>query len=211
MHQELWTVWDFTCYQTGVPILAQWQQTWLVSMRMRVQSLAPLGGLRIWHCCELWCRLQMQLGSHVAVALAQVGSYSSDCTPSLGTSTCRGSDPRKDKKKKVILIFLFCLFRAAPAAYGSSQARGQIGATAVDQGHSHNNANSEPCLRPTPELTAMPDPLTAERGQGSNPHPHECQSGLLPLNHEENSPYWFLELHAEIITDKMTYIGFAFK
>ena len=27
-------------------------------MRMQVQSLALLSGLRIWHCLELWCRLQ---------------------------------------------------------------------------------------------------------------------------------------------------------
>ena len=36
-------------------------------MRMQVQSLALLSGLRIWHCHELWCRSQMQLRSHVAV------------------------------------------------------------------------------------------------------------------------------------------------
>ena len=24
---------------------------------MQVRSLASLSGLRIWHCCELWCRL----------------------------------------------------------------------------------------------------------------------------------------------------------
>ena len=41
-------------------------------------------------------------------------------------------------------------------AYGGSQAGGQIGAIAVSPGHS--NAGSEPCLRPTPQLTAMPDP-----------------------------------------------------
>ena len=29
--------------------------------------LALLCGLRIWHCPELWCRLQKQLRSHVAV------------------------------------------------------------------------------------------------------------------------------------------------
>ena len=33
----------------------------LGTMRLWVQSLASLSGLRIWHCCELWCRLQMQL------------------------------------------------------------------------------------------------------------------------------------------------------
>ena len=42
----------------------------LVSMRMRVQSLASRSGLRVRHCCELWCRSQMQLGSGVAVAVA---------------------------------------------------------------------------------------------------------------------------------------------
>ena len=55
--------------------------------------------------------------------------------------------------------FLFyCLFRAAPAAYGSSQARGQIGAVAIDLRHSHSNARSEPHLQPTWKLTAMLDP-----------------------------------------------------
>ena len=31
-------------------------RTQIVSMRIRVQSLASLSGLRIWHCRELWCR-----------------------------------------------------------------------------------------------------------------------------------------------------------
>ena len=34
------------------------------------------------------CRSQMRLRSHVAVAVAQAGGYSSDLTPSLGTSIC---------------------------------------------------------------------------------------------------------------------------
>ena len=45
-------------------------QTQLISMRMQVQSLAPISGLRIQDCREPWCRLQMRLGSGVAVALA---------------------------------------------------------------------------------------------------------------------------------------------
>ena len=50
-------------------------------------------------CCpELWCRLQMQLGSQVAVAVA--GSCSSDSTPSLGTSIYCGYSPKKTKKEK---------------------------------------------------------------------------------------------------------------
>ena len=32
--------------------------------------LALLGGLRIWPFSELWCRLQMRLGSRVTVAVA---------------------------------------------------------------------------------------------------------------------------------------------
>ena len=61
----------------------------------------------------------------------------------------------------VSFLFLFCfllLFRASPAAYGGSQARGQIGATAAGLGHSHSNAESKQSLRPTPQLKATLDP-----------------------------------------------------
>ena len=40
-------------------------------------------------------------------------------------------------------LSFFCLFRAASAAYGSCQAKGQIGAAAASLGHSHSNAGSE--------------------------------------------------------------------
>ena len=40
---------------------------------------------------------------------------------------------------------LFCL-RAAPVAYGSSQARARIGAAAASLCHSHSNTGSEPHL-----------------------------------------------------------------
>ena len=39
----------------------------------------------------------------------------------------------------------------------------------------------------TPELTAMPDPWPAERGQGSNPCPHGYQSDSFLLSHDRNS------------------------
>ena len=48
------------------------------TMRLRVRTLALLSGLRIWHRRELWCGSQRQLGSHIAVALAWAGGYSSD-------------------------------------------------------------------------------------------------------------------------------------
>ena len=55
-------------------------------------------------------------------------------------------------------FFVFCLFRATPAAYGGSQAKGPIGAAASGLHHSHSNTGFELHLRPTPQLTAMPDP-----------------------------------------------------
>ena len=51
-----------------VPITAQWL-TQLVSMRMRVQTLASLSGSGIQHCHELWCRSKTWLRSHFAVAV----------------------------------------------------------------------------------------------------------------------------------------------
>ena len=56
------------------------------------------------------------------------------------------------------VFFFFLLFRADPVAYGGSQARGPIGAEAASLHHSHKNVRSEPCLRPTPQLMATPDP-----------------------------------------------------
>ena len=70
-----------------------------------------------------------------------------------------------------IYLFIFCLFRATPTAYGGSQARGRIRAVAASLRQSHSNVGSEPRLRPTPQLMATPDPYT-EQGQGSNPQPH---------------------------------------
>ena len=69
-------------------------------MRMWVGSLALLSGLRTRHCHKLWYRLQVQLGSRVAVAVVYASSCSSNSTPSLGTSICRGYGPEMKKKKK---------------------------------------------------------------------------------------------------------------
>ena len=55
-------------------------------------------------------------------------------------------------------FFFFCLFvisRAAPVAYGGSQAISLIRAVAIGLCQSHR---SEPRLQPTSQLTAMPDP-----------------------------------------------------
>ena len=58
-------------------------------------------------------------------------------------------------------FFLFCNFafsRAAPVAFGGSQARGLIRPAAAGLCQGHSKALSEPRLRPTPQLTATPDP-----------------------------------------------------
>ena len=68
-------------------------------MRLRVRFLASLSRLRIRRCRELGCRSQTRLGSRVALAVVQAGGYSSDSTPSLGTSIRHGCGPRKGKKK----------------------------------------------------------------------------------------------------------------
>ena len=52
---------------------------------------------------------------------------------------------------------LFAISWAALVAYGGSQARGPIGAVATGLRQSHSNAESKPCLQPTPQLTATPD------------------------------------------------------
>ena len=58
----------------------------------------------------------------------------------------------------IYLINLFCFLGLhLHAAYGSSQARGQIGAASPCLHHNHSNAESKLCLQHTPQLMAMPD------------------------------------------------------
>ena len=60
----------------------------------------------------------------------------------------------------VWISFFFCLlsfFRATPAAYGGSQARGRTAAATASRYHSHSNAGSKPHLQATPQFTATPD------------------------------------------------------
>ena len=56
-----------------------------------------------------------------------------------------------------VCLSVFCLFRAMPMTYGDFQARGPIGAVATGLHHNHSNAGSEPCLWPTPQVTATTD------------------------------------------------------
>ena len=65
-------------------------------------------------------------------------------------------------------FFIFLLLRAAPKAYGGSQARGLIGAVSAGLPHSHSNAGSNPCLQPTPQQHQILNPLSEARDRTCN-------------------------------------------
>ena len=76
-------------------------------MRMWIQSLALLCGLRFHHCCKLQYGSHMQLGSTVAVVVIEARSCSSYSTPSLGTSICCSYGCKKKKKRFWCLNFTY--------------------------------------------------------------------------------------------------------
>ena len=53
----------------GVPIVVQWKQIRLGTMKLQIGSLALLSRSGIRCCQEQWCGSQTQLGSGVAVAV----------------------------------------------------------------------------------------------------------------------------------------------
>ena len=63
----------------------------------------------------------------------------------------------REPKNFILLLLFFVFSRATPMAYGGSQARGLVGAFAAGLRQSHSNVGSEPHLRPTLQLMAMPD------------------------------------------------------
>ena len=95
----------------GVPIMAQWKQIWLVSMRVKVQSLALLSGLMIsgvvscgvgHRCCLdlelmcLWCR---PMATGLIWPLAWDSLYTVNAAPN------------KKTKKIGFYIFSICFMR----------------------------------------------------------------------------------------------------
>ena len=101
------------------------------------------------------------------------GPYPCENSPDQGLNPCHCSDlshrsdnpgsptccaTRTSSNSMFLFIYFFVFSRTAHAAYGGSQARGLIRATAASLYHSHSNKGSEPRLRPTPQLTATLDP-----------------------------------------------------
>ena len=93
LHMDLWPVTNThhclvqNCFQ-GIPFVVQWVK----NLTSTYEDVGLIPGLAQWarSCCELWRRSQTWLRSHVAVAVAEAGSCSSDLTPSLGTSPPQG-------------------------------------------------------------------------------------------------------------------------
>ena len=116
-----------------------------------------------------------RLGSRSCCCLA---SSLLPCLQRAPRSACPATMPRTSAGSRQHCPFffpsssLFAFSRAAPWAYGGSQARGRIRATAAGLHHSHSRVGSEPHLQPTPQFMAMPDPSPTEQGQGSNLCPH---------------------------------------
>ena len=69
-------------------------------MRLWVQSLALLSGLRIWCCCELWCRLLLWLWRRPA-AVALVGPLAREPPYATGVAL--------EKTKKKVSLTLYAL------------------------------------------------------------------------------------------------------
>ena len=78
-------------------------------MRMWVQSLASLSGLRIQHCCELWHRSQTWLGSHIAVALAYAAAIVLIGPLAWKPPYAAGVALRRQKDQKKIVCVCVCV------------------------------------------------------------------------------------------------------
>ena len=114
---------DFKSKIRGVPGWCSRISSTLGVLGHRFHPWPSIVGLRTWPCLQLQLRLQLWLRSD----------------PWPGNSICLGA-AKKEKKLFDRWVFFFFLFRPAPMAYESSQARGHFGA------NSHSKAESEPCL-----------------------------------------------------------------
>ena len=75
----------------------------------------------------------------------------------------------KNKQNEMYFYFIFCLLRAAPAAYGGSQARDWIWGVAAGLHHSHSNTGYE----------MHPPPSPHGNGRSST---HWARPGIEPLS-----------------------------
>ena len=92
-------------------------------------------------------------------------------------------------------------------AYGSSQARGPVGAAAARLCHSHSNTRSELHLRPIAQLTATPDPYPTEQGQGSNLYPHRSYVKFSTCHNGNSIHVFFFLKKKKVIFHNIHYLS----
>ena len=90
-------------------------------------------------------------------------------------------------------FFFFCLFSTVPVTFGSSQARGRIGAAGANLRHSRSNARSEPCLWLAAQLMATPDPWPPNEARHRTCFLMDTSRVLNLLSHNRNSSCNFLK------------------
>ena len=90
----------------AVSIMVQQKCIQLGTVRLQVQSLALLSGLRIWCCPELWCRSQTWLGSDVALAIAPIQP------PAWELPYVKSADVKKKKKELLHCLSVLRGFRS---------------------------------------------------------------------------------------------------
>ena len=104
----------------------------------------------------MFCKIQKRLYLHIYSLIMgnRTGFVGKDPTRE-GSRENGGKEDRGyvSSFDKFFHFFFFSRYRAIPATYGSSQARGQIRAAAAGLCHSHSNAGSEPHLQPMTQLT----------------------------------------------------------
>ena len=101
----------------GVPLVAQWKQIQLVTMRFQVQSLALLSGLRIQRCCELWCRLQMRLDLALLWLWCKLAAITPIRPLAWEFTYAKGVALKQTKKSSYYSLAMFALL--GPSAWGS--------------------------------------------------------------------------------------------
>ena len=79
---------------------------------MRVRSLASLSGLRIWHCCEMWCRL---------AAVAPTRPLAWEPPYATGAAKEIAKRQKKKKQKRDLTIVLLHTFYWLPMSLNKIQ------------------------------------------------------------------------------------------
>ena len=94
--------------------------TWLVSMKMQVQSPSLLCGLLIWHCQELWSRMKMWL--RAAAAPSQTLAWELPYATLATLKSKKKKKERKKKKRNERNLESWCSFSIVPRRVGATVA-----------------------------------------------------------------------------------------